>query len=416
MAVPSNASYITQVNLSGTTYYLKDEGARDLISDLASGGLTYKIYTALPTASADTKNIVGLVADSSAAGTYMEYLCVNTGTDSNPSWSWEQIGTTATDIDPSSWSVTVPNATAHDHALPTLVGASYTPGGTFTLTNTKTALTNIAQTKTAADVTNTKTAADVTGASYTPAGSVTVTLASSAVTNIAQTKTAADVTNTKTAADVTGASYTPAGTVTVSNHHHANTLTSSTTGGIAYAYGAATANRVTSVTSTTYSNVATNVSYANQVLYIDPVAVNGLNTVGTGTTVTGLSYASMVLTNVSAQPGASFSGTAATITPAVSYSKVTGVSYSKFTAASYSYASGGSFSGTAATITPAVSYSKVTGVSYSKFTAASYSKATPGTFTGSAATITPSYSTAFSTATTSTAIGGGAAGTYSVQA
>lgn len=410
------ASYISQVSIAGALYQLKDDEARTQISQLASGGLTYKIYETLPTASADTKNVIGLVAASGTAGTYMEYMCINTGTEANPSWSWEQIGTTATSIDPSNWSVTVPNATAHSHALPNLVGASYTPGGTFTLTNTKTAVTNVAQTKTAADVTNTKTAADVTGASYTPAGTVAVTLVSSAVTNIAQTKTAADVTNTKTAADVTGASYTPAGTVTVSNHHHANTLTSGTTGGIAYAYGAATANRITSITSTTYSNVGTNVSVGSGTLYIDPVSINGLNTIGQAATVTGLSYASMILTNVSAQPGASFSGTAATITPAVSYSKVTGVSYSKFAAASYSYASGGSFTGTAATITPAVSYSKVTGVSYSKFTAASYSKATPGTFTGSAATITPSYSSAFGTATTQTAVGGGAAGTYNVQA
>lgn len=407
----SYTSYIKEINLGGEVYGLQDYDARAMISEIAAGGLTYQIYESLPTAGADYKNIIALIPASGTAGTYLEYLCIQSGS----TYSWEQIGTTATDIDPSSWKVTVPDAAAHSHALPNLVGASYTPSGTFTLTNTKTALTNIAQTKTAVDLTQAKTAADVTGASYTPAGSVTVTLASSAVTNIAQAKTAADVTNTKTAADVTGASYTPAGSVTVDSHTHANTLTSAASGGLTYAYGAATANRVTSVTSTTFTSVATNVSWANQTLYIDPVEVKGVNTVGTGTTVTGLSTSSMVLTNAAAQPGASFSGTAATITPGVSYSKVTGVSYSKFTAASYSYASGGSFSGTAATITPAVSYSKVTSASYSKFTAASYSKATPGTFSGSAATITPSYSSAFGTATTQTAVGGGAAGEYSVH-
>ena len=407
----ATSSYITQVNLSGSIYYIKDQEARDLISGIAAGGLTYQIYESLPTADADHKNIIALIPMEGTAGTYLEYLCINNGS----AYAWEQIGTTATDIDPSSWSVTIPNAAAHSHALPTIVGASYTPAGTFTLTNTKTAVTNVAQTKTAVDLTQAKTAADVTGASYTPQGTVTVTLASSAVTNIAQSKTAADVTNAKTAAEVTGASYTPAGTVTVDSHTHANTLTSAASGGVAFAYGAATANRVTSVTSTTFTSVATNVSWANQTLYIDPVEVKGVNTVGTGTTVTALSVASMVLTNAASQPGASFSGTAATITPGVSYSKVTGVSYSKFTGASYSYASGGSFSGTAATITPAVSYSKVTSASYSKFTAASYSKATPGTFSGTAATITPSYSSAFGTATTQTAVGGASAGTYSVQ-
>jgi hypothetical protein len=76
-------------------------------------GISYKIYIPtkelpLPEPSIEYKNIILLVPEepqgpdymppSAISGGYVEWLCVNKGTDEAPSWAWEQIGTTEADL------------------------------------------------------------------------------------------------------------------------------------------------------------------------------------------------------------------------------------------------------------------------------------------------------------------------------
>ena len=462
------------LSINTSMYQFQDIGARELIAQLETAGLVTKISTDAASTpqgvqwKSGTTTITGTwVADAGSlkylvlvpdnldetAGNYIEYVTVQIGSGSTATYSWEKIGTTQTDLSDYTKKeqftvghVTIPNATAHRHLLPnltasftpagtigsfgytatnatvnraasaaTVTGVNYTPEGTITPTNTKTAISDLAF--------NSSAAANVTGASYTPAGTITIT----------QSAVNATLTfNSSAAATVTGAAYTPAGSVNITDGGHGHTLTSSTasaTGKIQYVYGAAfTQNTPTAVTSSTFSSVAYNVSVNGEVLVMSTATMKPISAVTAGTKATWTaSTAWLGASNHTTGITAAFAGTSATITPTVKYSLLTAASYSKVSSAT--------FAGTAATITPTVTYSLITGASYSKLTAASftgssatitpgvsyqyvntvsYDKLTGASFTGTAGSPTVTYSTAFSTASTSTAVGGAASGTYSV--
>ena len=183
-----------------------------------------QIYTTLPTASADTMYILGLVQDPDAeAGTYVEYITIRTGTDPNYSYAWERIGSTKADLtDYLTVNATVAgvafgadkaisadeleaagalnlkalshkdsaSGTVNDYATG-ITGASYTPEGSVSV--------KLAQTSTAATLTK---------ADYTPAGSITGDAISGGSIEVTLKDAAA-----ASSASITAESYTPAGTV-----------------------------------------------------------------------------------------------------------------------------------------------------------------------------------------------------------
>ena len=71
-------------------------------SELADRAFSTQIFTTLPTITASNysnyRAVVGLVADATAPGNYVEYVVVNTGTETTPTYQWEAIGTTATNF------------------------------------------------------------------------------------------------------------------------------------------------------------------------------------------------------------------------------------------------------------------------------------------------------------------------------
>jgi hypothetical protein len=91
---------LTKITLpSGTTYDIKDATARDLIAQLTKAGLTYKVVTTLPTATADTMGVIYLVAHShGTSDSFDEYLTIKDDSGSSPTYSWEKIGNTDVDL------------------------------------------------------------------------------------------------------------------------------------------------------------------------------------------------------------------------------------------------------------------------------------------------------------------------------
>jgi len=299
----------------------------------------------------------------------------------------------------SSWSLT---ASTTQSAVTASFTGSYTPAGTIAVDSTasttsvsatvsgsydKTTGGSFTYTSTAADITNTKTAADVTGASYTPAGTISASTASTAGTGVLVSIVAS---TGETLGD------TQYGAPTISSSTKASALTSAT---LQYSYDSANEN-LTFGSGT--SVVALSITSAN--CFTAFTLSQGTATMKAFTTTT--SYISFV-------------GTAATITPAVSYSKATGVSYAKATDFTLSYTSTAltlegtinvpayKFTGTAATITTSGTYSKVSVVKYDVDTISE------ATFSGTAATLTPTYSTAQSATTYTNYQNTGASGTVS---
>ena len=124
----SYGPYISKVTLpNGSTYDLKDAEARELIDQLAAGGLTFKVSTdaastpygltwdnkgttvtgtlvagdgTTPSGSTNTRPYIYLVPHKVTAGTpdvvdyYREYVTVNFGTAQSPSYAWEFLGDT----------------------------------------------------------------------------------------------------------------------------------------------------------------------------------------------------------------------------------------------------------------------------------------------------------------------------------
>ena len=91
---------ISKITLpSGTTYDIKDSTARSRIDDIIAAGLSYEVVTTLPEASASTKGKIYLVAHShGTSDIYDEFLTVQGGTASAPTYSWEKIGNTDIDL------------------------------------------------------------------------------------------------------------------------------------------------------------------------------------------------------------------------------------------------------------------------------------------------------------------------------
>ena len=195
----ANKNYIAQITLpGGSVYYIKDEEARELIEQIAAGGLSFKVSTdaaSTPvgvtwdnngttvtgtlvagdgtTPSGSTINtrpyiyLVPHVKDGQGnVDFYREYVTVNFGTEQSPVYAWEFLGTTDIDLSGLGALAWKNNAT-----------------GTTTLNDYVTAATFASGTATVS-------------ASYTPAGSLNVSLS-----------------QTATAASLTKGDYTPEGTI-----------------------------------------------------------------------------------------------------------------------------------------------------------------------------------------------------------
>lgn len=61
----------------------------------------YKVVQSLPIASSDCENSIYLVLSESGIGgnAFKEFVCINKGSGSSPSYSWEEIGTVQTSVD-----------------------------------------------------------------------------------------------------------------------------------------------------------------------------------------------------------------------------------------------------------------------------------------------------------------------------
>ena len=81
------------------------------IDTLHGSAVTYKVFATLPTAAAEFKGVVALVpantGDSAVAGSYVQYLCVETVSGDNKTYAWQRIGTTAADFTQYAKSVTI---------------------------------------------------------------------------------------------------------------------------------------------------------------------------------------------------------------------------------------------------------------------------------------------------------------------
>lgn len=107
MAYDANDLVIKQIQASNGNNYNLDakyfDGHKwDDILGIIDNGFEAQIFTTLPTVTStnykDYKNILGLVADTSAPGDYVEYIVITGGSESTSTYSWEKIGTTSTDF------------------------------------------------------------------------------------------------------------------------------------------------------------------------------------------------------------------------------------------------------------------------------------------------------------------------------
>lgn len=116
---------ISKITLpNGQIYGIKDEFARNALSS----HLTKKVVTALPQASADTMDGLYMVKEESGdEDHYAEYLTIRDDEGPDYTYSWEKIGSTATELFGYS-------KTGHTHTYNKVSGVdahSYTPAGTI---------------------------------------------------------------------------------------------------------------------------------------------------------------------------------------------------------------------------------------------------------------------------------------------
>ena len=118
----SYGPFISKITLpNGSTYDIKDQEARDLINQIAAGGLSFKISSDAATtplgvdwtkddvvitgtlqAGVSTKPYIYLVPHVQTAGDadyYIEYVTVNEGTEASPAYIWERLGSTDPQFD-----------------------------------------------------------------------------------------------------------------------------------------------------------------------------------------------------------------------------------------------------------------------------------------------------------------------------
>lgn len=359
---------ISKITLpSGNTYDIKDATARDLIAAINSfnytvctnaantpqgvtwdsGGTT---ITGTLAASASTMYKIYLVPSSIGPNNaFDEYITLNT---TGTTYVWERFG--STDIAP---------ADLGDLAYADTASASYTPGGSVSLTNSnKTATVSPAGSGTA---------------TYTPAGSITggsFTGASMTSTGSFTPAGSVSLTNSNTTATVSAASsgtttYTPAGSIT------AGAISLATAGSTETIHNPTKATVATAVTAaapgaTAPSNSITYYSVSNETLSLYQLGYNTGDSITTSdvTVKTGDgAYTSanptfsgtavrLVTGNISVPSSASFSGTEGSVS-------VTGTTTGSISALGFSgtgvrlvtdnisVPTSASFSGTAATIT-----------------------------------------------------------------
>ena len=285
---------ISQITLpSGTTYNIKDATARQSIEDIIAAGLEYVVVETLPTASASTKGKIYLVAHSHGTGdVYDEYLTVQGGTSSSPTYSWEKIGNTDIDLSNYVTGVTLNKQTTSvlttDVTRTTTYISGSASGGNvaWNSKDQKTAVTGYTPTSDSvvgADATFSFTApslslsADTTqtkGTSFVESVSVTST-------NKLVTKSLKGVAGTTTASKVTaGTSQTTADGTWTSSNVNTNLLANISVSGEVLSIGAATLD-----TQTTTQFTASDVTVATADSSATTVATGSISSSGTGSAV-----------------------------------------------------------------------------------------------------------------------------------
>ena len=392
---------LKQIKIGDNVYFIKDAAARailDTYTDLptytpttdigatgntvattetikryvdAQVGAIHKfdvtIYESLPTASANTMYILGLVADASAeAGTYLEYITIRNGSEGNYTYTWEQIGSTKTDLTDYVKKTTKVAGIALDHnitveelsaasalnlkalshkdsatgTVSTVDSAkvSFTPAGSVTVTTTSTPLASKGEYTPAGTVTgtatpvgdvdvsvnNVDTAATLTTADYTPAGSVSVALSNATFNTVKSVGTAASF--------VEGA-FTPATLEYNNNNSFATDGVTATVNTADESLELTVATKVAASVITSFSggSKAADTFTPNETAQMQETTV-GVESAGfTGTKVenalvTGVSYskasgATATFTGTASNITAKFAGTAATISVSGSYDK-----------------------------------------------------------------------------------------------
>jgi hypothetical protein len=175
-------AYISKIKIGNTSYEIKDTVARNA----AAAGFAIKVVETLP-AVANTevfynewKKYLVLVANNNAeAGTYIEYVLINNGTGSTYNLSWEQIGSTKTNLNGIKSSGTLDNyvteaTPVHTSTSASLTRADYTPAGTISRTKDAAITINDGSYDKTTRVYTDDYALDKTH-DYKPVGTVTVT-------------------------------------------------------------------------------------------------------------------------------------------------------------------------------------------------------------------------------------------------
>lgn len=392
---------LKQIKIGDNVYFIKDAAARAILdtytalptytptTDIGATGNTVAttetikryvdaqvgaihkfdvtIYEELPAASADTMYILGLVADTKAeAGTYLEYITIRNGTEGSYTYTWEQIGSTKTDLTDYVKKTTKVAGIALDHnitveelseasalnlkalshkdsatgTLDTVDSAkvSFTPAGSVTVTTTSTPLASKGEYTPAGTVTgtatpvgdvdvsvnNVDTAATLTTADYTPAGSVSVALSNATFNTVKSVGTAASF--------VEGA-FTPATLEYNNNNSFATDGVTATVNTADESLELTVATKVAAsvITSFNGGSKAADTFTPNETAQMQETTV-GVQSAGfTGTKVenalvTGVSYskasgAIATFTGTASDITAKFAGTAATISVSGSYDK-----------------------------------------------------------------------------------------------
>lgn len=392
---------LKQIKIGDNVYFIKDAAARAILNtyttlptyapttDIGATGNTVAttetikryvdaqvgaihkfdvtIYEKLPAASADTMYILGLVADATAeAGTYLEYITIRNGSEGNYTYTWEQIGSTKTDLTDYVKKATTVAGIALDHnitvdelsaasalnlkalshkdsatgTLDTVDSAkvSFTPAGSVTVTTTSTPLASKGEYTPAGTVTgtatpvgdvdvsvnNVDTAATLTTADYTPAGSVSVALSNATFNTVKSVGTAASF--------VEGA-FTPATLEYNNNNSFATDGVTATVNTADESLELTVATKVAAsvITSFNGGSKAADTFTPNETAQMQETTV-GVRSAGfTGTKVenalvTGVSYskassATATFTGTASDITANFVGTAATISVSGSYDK-----------------------------------------------------------------------------------------------
>ena len=311
--------------------------------------------------------ILGLVADTKAeAGTYLEYITIRNGTEGSYTYTWEQIGSTKTDLtdyvkkatkvagialnhditveELSAASALNLKALSHkDSATGTIntvdsAKVSFTPAGSVAVTTTATTITSegnytpagtVTGTATPAgnvsvSVTNADTAATLTTADYTPAGSVSVALSNATFNTVKSVGTAASF--------VEGV-FTPATLEYNNNNSFATDGVTATVNAESESLELAVATKVAAsvITSFNGGSKAADTFTPNETAQMQETTVGVQSSSFTGTKVenalvTGVSYskasgATATFTGTASDITAKFAGTAATISVSGSYDK-----------------------------------------------------------------------------------------------